>query len=175
MVRRLDAFIVYLEQSLLMEDLENITDVIILSDHGMLTVTPRNFIDLYAFIDENFCKTYGTSPVLQVVCSDDKIQEAYANLTKAGNYLGTFKAYTDDLLLNRWHVQNSDRFGPIVGGLEFCSVFFFSSFFFVALINRSYFKIHSVVADPGYGFQDMFDLAAYMFDEYGIQCMIQLK
>lgn len=129
MVRRLDAFIVYLEQSLLMEDLEDITDVIILSDHGMLTVTPRNFIDLYAFIDENFCKTYGTSPVLQVVCSDDKIQEAYANLTKAGNYLGTFKAYTDDLLLNRWHVQNSDRFGPIVGGLEFCSVFFFVFFF----------------------------------------------
>lgn len=115
MVRRLDAFIIYLEQSLLLEGLDDITDIIILSDHGMLTVTPENFIDLYAIIDEATCKTYGTSPVLQVICPDDKLTEAYTNLSKAGNYLGTFKVYTDNTLLDRWYVRNTDRFGPIVG------------------------------------------------------------
>lgn len=143
MVKRLDAFIVYLEQSLLMEGLDDITNIIILSDHGMLTITPRNFIDIYAFIDEHSCKTYGTSPVLQVVCDDDKIEKACANLTKAADYLGTFHAYTDNLLLDRWYIRNPDRFGPC-----------------------------SVVAEPGYGFQDMFEIVEWSFDENGVACTI---
>ncbi|XP_055315155.1 bis(5'-adenosyl)-triphosphatase enpp4-like [Sitodiplosis mosellana] len=141
MVKRLDAFVVYLEQSLLMEGLDTITDIIILSDHGMLTVTPRNFIDLYAWINANKCKTYGTSPVLQVICSDGKANEACKNLTEGAKTVGnTFNAYTDEQLLDRWFVRNQQRFGPCV-----------------------------VVAEPGYAFQDMFDLAEWFFNESGIK------
>lgn len=140
MVKRLDAFIVYLEQSLIMESIQNETDIIVLSDHGMSTVTPRNFINLYKFIDDNLCKTYGSSPVLQVVCKNDKDAEACQNLTNAANSLGTFKAYTDSQLLDRWHVRSKQRFGPC-----------------------------SVVANPGYAFQDMDSLAKWFFDNNGVQ------
>lgn len=144
MVKRLDAFVVYLEQSLIMEGLDSITDIIILSDHGMLTVTPQNFIDLYIWIDRTKCKIYGTSPVLQIVCEDDKSSEACYNLTKGAQSVGnTFNAYTDDQLPDRWHVQNWQRFGPCVA-----------------------------VAEPGYAFQDMFDLAEYFYNESGVQCNI---
>lgn len=144
MVKRLDAFTVYLEQSLMFEGLDAITDVIILSDHGMITVTPQNFIDLYVFIDSNVCKTYGTSPVLQVICSDGKADEACKNLTEGANKIGnTFNAYTDEELPERWFVRNQERFGPCV-----------------------------VVAEPGYAFQDMFDLAEWFFNEDGVQCNI---
>lgn len=140
MVKRLDAFIVYLEQSLIMENIQNVTDIIVLSDHGMSTVTPRNFINLYEFIDDIHCTTYGSSPVLQVVCKGDKDTEACQNLTKAANSLGTFKAFTDSQLLDRWHVKSQQRFGPC-----------------------------SVVANPGYAFQDMTNLAKWFFDNNGVQ------
>lgn len=140
MVKRLDAFIVYLEQSLIMEGIDGETDIIILSDHGMSTVTPRNFIDLYKFIDEGTCKTYGSSPVLQIICKDGKDHEACGNVTKAAKTLGTFKAYTDDELLDRWHVRNQQRFGPC-----------------------------TVVAEPGYAFQDMNGMAKWFLDNSGVQ------
>lgn len=140
MVKRLDAFIVYLEQSLLFEGLAAQTDIIILSDHGMSTVTPRNFIDLYKFIDANACKTYGSSPVLQIICKDGKDSEACVNVTNAAAMLGTFKAYTDDELFDRWHVRSQQRFGPC-----------------------------TVVAEPGYGFQDMNELAKWFLDNNGVQ------
>lgn len=142
MVKKLDAFVVYLEQLLVLEGLHSTTDIIILSDHGMLSVTPRNFIDLYAFINKNECKVYGTSPVLQVVCDDGMEIEACKNLTYAAKILGTFEAYNDDELFERWHVRSKQRFGPC-----------------------------SVVAEPGYAFQDMFDLASWFFDHNGIECM----
>lgn len=142
MVEILDDFVGYLEMSLIIEGLDETTDVIILSDHGMLTVTPQNFIDLYGFIDPNKCECYGSSPVLQVICSDDLEHEACKNLTEGANLIGnTFKAYTDEQLLDRWFVRNLDRFGPCV-----------------------------VVAEPGYAFQDMFELANWFFYENGVQC-----
>lgn len=141
-MRKLDTIIAYLEQSLISQGLSDKTDVIILSDHGMLTVTPRNFIDLFAFIDSNNCKCYGTSPVLQVICENGKDAEACKNLTDAANTLGTFDAYTDDQLPERWHVRNNVRFGPCV-----------------------------VVAKPYYAFQDMFELAEWFFDENGVKCI----
>lgn len=140
-VRKLDKTIAYLEQMLIVQGFYDKTDVIILSDHGMLTVTPRNFIDLYAFIDSTSCKTYGTSPVLQVICDKGKGAEACQNLTKAAETLRTFDAYTDDQLPERWHVRNTVRFGPCV-----------------------------VVAKPYYAFQDMFELAEWFFDENGVKC-----
>lgn len=144
MVKKLDEFVASLEMSLIIEGIDDITDIIILSDHGMLTVIPQNFIDLYGFIDPKKCKTYGSSPVLQVICSDGLDIEACKNLTEGANLMGnTFKAYNDEQLLDRWFVRNLDRFGPCV-----------------------------VVAEPGYAFQDMFDLADWFFNEDGVQCNI---
>lgn len=144
MVKRLDAFVVYLEQSLIMEGLDSVTDIIILSDHGMLTVTPQNFIDLYTWIDRTKCKAYGTSPVLQIICEDDRSIEACNNLTKGSQSVGnTFNAFTDDQLPERWSVRNEQRFGPCVA-----------------------------VAEPGYAFQDMYDLADYFYKDGGNKSIV---
>lgn len=144
MLKNLDAILVYLEQSILMEGLDPITDIIILSDHGMLTVETKNFIDLYQFIDKSKCKTYGSSPVLQVVCADGKHKEACHNLTiasKSEQMNGKFNAYLNDELYERWHVNNAKRFGPC-----------------------------TVVAEPEYAFQDMFEFAEWFNKERGVPC-----
>lgn len=141
-VKGLDKTIAYLDQAISSQGYAGNTDVVILSDHGMLTVTPRNFIDLYKYIDKDVCKTYGTSPVLQVICQNGKETEACQNLTKAAEELKTFSAYEENEVLERWHVRNSIRFGPCV-----------------------------VVAKPYYAFQDMFELADWFFKEKGVKSM----
>lgn len=133
-----------MKETLIREGLDSIIDVIILSDHGMMTITPRNFINLYEFIDSKYCQTCGGSPVLQINCTDGKIEEACRNLTIAGKKLGVFNAYTDDELLERWHIRNKQRFGPC-----------------------------TVVAEPGYAFQDMYSFADWFENEYKVQCTIE--
>lgn len=139
MVRKLDAFIVYLQQRIAFLNLDRRCDIIILSDHGMRTVTPRNFIDLFEYVDKNVCSMYGTSPVLQVICNDGRWDEACKNLTAAAEKLQNFKAYTDEQLPERWRVMNKQRFGPC-----------------------------TVVAEPDYAFQDMYEYALWFHKKHGI-------
>lgn len=139
-LRELDDFIFYLMQRLAFDDLDNRVDIIILSDHGMTTVTPNNFLDLFAYVDENVCSMYGSSPVLQVICSNERHNEACQNLTIAAEKYGNFKAYTNEQLLERWRIRNEQRFGPC-----------------------------SVVAEPGYGFQDMFEYAIWFKDNHDVE------
>lgn len=70
MIQKLDSLTKYIQQKLTETGLAKRVNVIYLSDHGMSTVTPSNFIDLTAFIGNDTCKFYGTSPVLQVVPND---------------------------------------------------------------------------------------------------------
>lgn len=121
------------------ERLDKRTDIIILSDHGMLTLTPKNFIDLYDFVDRSV-KMYGTSPVLQVVARVPTQQLEVCNeLIYAAQSKGNFNAYTMDTLPKRWRVNNPQRFGPCV-----------------------------VVAEPGWAFQDMFDYASWFYEHHNI-------
>ncbi|XP_031620783.1 ectonucleotide pyrophosphatase/phosphodiesterase family member 5-like isoform X2 [Contarinia nasturtii] len=113
MVKKLDAIVVYLEQSLIINGLDDNTDIIILSDH-----------------------------VLQVVCADGKYEEACNNLTIASrseHMAGKFNAFINEQLLERWHVKNTKRFGPC-----------------------------TVVAEPEYAFQDMFEFAEWFHLEKGV-------
>lgn len=45
-------------------------NVIYLSDHGLDSVSPPNFIDLRKFVANNSCDFYGGTPVMQVVPRD---------------------------------------------------------------------------------------------------------
>lgn len=88
-------------------------------------VIPLLFRELIADVDHLFLIYYYIFNLKQVICPDDKISEAFANLTTASNALGgTFTPYTDDSLLDRWHIRNLDRFGPIVGELQLSNAFF---------------------------------------------------
>lgn len=70
MIKKLDDLTKYIQKRLSETGLDKRVNVIYLSDHGMNTVTPSNFIDLTNFVGNDTCKFYGTSPTLQVVPND---------------------------------------------------------------------------------------------------------
>ncbi|XP_055296553.1 ectonucleotide pyrophosphatase/phosphodiesterase family member 5-like isoform X2 [Sitodiplosis mosellana] len=124
---RVDNLTRYIEDKLIEHKLQNRVNVIYLSDHGMVGVPPSNFIDFTVFLANNTYNIYGSTPVLQVVPKDLTVEhEIFANLTKGAEQNGHFKVYNEHNLPARWHAHNRRRMGPIL-----------------------------VVADSGYGFQDM--------------------
>lgn len=125
MIKEIDDLVGYLNRALVSRGLQGSTDVIILSDHGMMTVTPRNFINLDQWMDTKKCTIYGSSPVVQVNCKKGKSKQNCQRLDAAGKNLKSFRAYQNDQLPKRWYFSNS-RTGPC-----------------------------TVVAEPGYAFWDM--------------------
>lgn len=131
----------YLNEQLYQENLSNNTDIIILSDHGMDAFTFNNesydesIIDLNRVVSADACDMYGSSPVLQVIAKNGYNQNEICNKLKEGGLQnGHYSVYTDDELTEmKWNVRNANRFGPC-----------------------------TVVADPGYVFQDMW----YMLKKY---------
>lgn len=135
-----DNMVKYLSEQLQEAELSNSTDIILLSDHGMDTFyfnkesVDESIIDLNRIVSNNSCKMYGSSPVLQVIANDGYNQMEICNKLKDGAAQnGNYEVYTDDELVQSWHIQNSHRFGPC-----------------------------TVVARPGYVFQDMW----YMLRKY---------
>lgn len=105
----------YLQHRLQVENLYDRTDIIVISDHGMLTTKPMHFIDLYRFVDRNTVEMFGRSPVLQVVANQPHRQhEICHKLKKAGRRDTRFTAYDIKSLPSRWRIQNAQRFGPCV-------------------------------------------------------------
>lgn len=118
----------YLSQRLNSSGLSEITDIIILSDHGMdfYYFNPDDvddsIIDLYRIVSINSCDMYGSSPVLQIIAKPGHNQSELCNkLKKAAESNGNFSIYTDDDLKERqayWHVQNDRRYGKCIAVAE---------------------------------------------------------
>ncbi|XP_055308280.1 ectonucleotide pyrophosphatase/phosphodiesterase family member 5-like [Sitodiplosis mosellana] len=62
---RVDNLTRYIEDKLIEHKLQNRVNVIYLSDHGMVSVPPSNFIDFTVFLANNTYNIYGSTPVLQ--------------------------------------------------------------------------------------------------------------
>lgn len=143
----------YLSERLAKENLSDVTDIIILSDHGMDTFTfnrediDDSIINLHRVVSNNSCDMYGSSPVLQVIAKDGFNQTEICNaLKRAAEINGNYNVYTDDELgeMKQWHIQNSRRFGPC-----------------------------TVVGNPGYVFQDMTELLK-MWTDYDKRMLSKL-
>lgn len=67
MVGRIDNLTKYIQEQLIAKNLDKRVNVIYVSDHGMESVSPPNFIDLTTFLTNGTYTMYGSSPVLQVV------------------------------------------------------------------------------------------------------------
>lgn len=111
----------YLSEQLEKEGLSNVTDIIILSDHGMDTYYfnhesfDESIIDLNRVVSETSCDMYGSSPVLQVIARDGYNQsEICLKLKSAAKVNGNYTVYMDDELkaIKHWHIENGPRFGP---------------------------------------------------------------
>lgn len=165
MVARVDNITRYIQDKLIANNLKNRVNVIHLSDHGMIGVTPPKFIDLTKFIHKKYFKMYGSSPVIQIVpkkTSKSKSvlnynmysivyfnwniigmeNEIFIKLTKAAENNGNFKMYNQNNLPERWHANNR-RLGPILA-----------------------------VADVEYGFQDLMDEAIKYEKLYNVTSML---
>lgn len=112
----------YLTEKLNKADLLDVTDIIILSDHGMDTYRfhPENFdgdiIDLYRFIGKESFDMYGQSPVLQIIARPGHNQtELCEKLKLAAALNGNYNVYTNNDLKTKkanWHYYNEQRVGP---------------------------------------------------------------
>lgn len=134
----MDRMVGYLSEQLNAYGLSEVTDIIIISDHGMddyrfnRETIDDSIINLNRIVSEDSCDMYGSSPVLQVIARDGYNQtELCAKLKRAAELNGNYNVYTDGELelKEHWHILNEQRFGPC-----------------------------TVVANPGYVFQDMTDL-----------------
>lgn len=140
MIVRADNLTNYLKNELHKASLLSRVNIIILSDHGMSSVTPRYLIDIGKYADSSTYDLYMGSPFLQLVPKKiEDLETIYTNLSRASESNGHFKVYKNDELLERWHIRNEQRTGPI-----------------------------SLLADLGYAFQDMWNLINWYKKEFNI-------
>ncbi|XP_055913099.1 bis(5'-adenosyl)-triphosphatase enpp4-like [Eupeodes corollae] len=138
-VSALDLLTKYIQEQLIEHNLQNRTNVIHLSDHGMAGVPTARFINLTDYLEADSCKMYGSSPVLQIVPKEGKLEYVYQTLKNASKLNGHFDVYKSEELPTRWHATNQQRYGPIIA---------------VAKIN--------------YGFQDLWEYAKDDGTSYGV-------
>lgn len=123
-------------------------NVLHLSDHGMDSLMPKNFINLTGFVpgDMKF-DVYGSTPVLQVVPKvKQQTADLYRALKNASERNGNFDVYTLENLPARWHFNNSQRTGPI-----------------------------TAVAKLGYGFDDMWETVEYYRKAFNVSVTSETK
>lgn len=120
MIKKVDDLVGYLDQALTSSGLVQDTDVIIVSDHGMLTVTPQNFIDLDQYLDKQNCKIYQSSPVW----------EHFFLLTFSLAFLHTFRCCAR-ILWDKKSAKRNDSFSV-----------FFSANRLILLTNAFYLTIY---------------------------------
>lgn len=70
LVAKLDNLTGYIQEKLIENGLDKRVNVIHLSDHGMSSVSPPNFINLQNFVADDSCRMFGSSPVVQIVPND---------------------------------------------------------------------------------------------------------
>lgn len=79
LVAKLDEAVGYVQKRLMETGLDKRVNVIYLSDHGMNSVKPPNFINLNDFLTADCCTMYGTSPILQIVPKDLSMYGSHYN------------------------------------------------------------------------------------------------
>lgn len=140
LVAKLNRVTEYMHEKIQHHNLQDRVSVVHLSDHGMDSLQLRNVIDLRKIVGNDTVKFYGSTPVLQIVPNNlDDTTTVYEKLLAEATARKTFKVYINTTLPERWHFHNKYRVGPI-----------------------------TAVAELGYGFQDMFDSAAWYSKAYGI-------
>lgn len=143
-IQKLDNLSKYIKEKLKQLNLSSRVNVIHLSDHGMDSVSPPNFIDLTKFVENGTTDFYGTSPVIQIVPKTPaQEQVVYNRLKTAAKSNRHFNIYKLNELPERWHFNNK-RIGPIVA-----------------------------VADVGYGFQDLIKSAKWYQDNYNVTSKLE--
>ncbi|VVC30894.1 Hypothetical protein CINCED_3A020487 [Cinara cedri] len=108
-----DVTVKYLLDQIKCENLEKKLNLIILSDHGMESITYDHIIFLESYASNMTYKMIVTGPNAFVYPNPGKFDEVYANFTKAAES-GTFNVYKQDQIPERWHFKNSPRLKGLI-------------------------------------------------------------
>ncbi|XP_060854448.1 ectonucleotide pyrophosphatase/phosphodiesterase family member 5-like isoform X1 [Rhopalosiphum padi] len=111
---RVDVALGYLLDHIKSENLENKINLIILSDHGMDTVTYDRMIHLDKYVTNTTYKKVSSGPNVFIHPNEHKFDEIYTNLSKIANTTKTFSVFKKDQLLDRWHMKNNTRLNNII-------------------------------------------------------------
>ncbi|CAH1964983.1 unnamed protein product [Acanthoscelides obtectus] len=93
MLRKLDNATKYLQDQLEAHHLADKVNVIQLSDHGMITITPQTFINITQYMKEGTYTWAGASPCIQITPQKGHEEEIYLALKDASIKNGHFKVY----------------------------------------------------------------------------------
>lgn len=106
-------------------EIYNLINIIILSDHGMQTVTRDKIINTTPIIDRNLYQRLGSTPVYHILPNDANDTDRVYDAFKAASYVNHFSVYWKQELSHLKYSQNR-RIMPIL-----------------------------LLSDPGYGFENI--------------------
>jgi len=111
---RADVTVKYILDQIKDSKLEDVINLIVLSDHGMDTVTYDGIIFLDKYVTNTSHKIIITGANAFVRPHPGKFNEVYMNLTKGATASGKFNVYKQDELLDRWHMKNTSRMKGLI-------------------------------------------------------------
>ncbi|KAJ8924970.1 hypothetical protein NQ315_001135 [Exocentrus adspersus] len=114
LIRKLDNITLYLEQQLKQHELTDKVNVMHLSDHGMIGVTPPNFINITQYMTNGTYEWAGASPCIQIVPHEGYEEQIYSSLKTASVTNGHFKVYKKQDFPKRWYYKKNPRSPPIL-------------------------------------------------------------
>lgn len=105
-IQQADELIGYLMEQLNEKGLLETTNIIIVSDHGMMNVSKERLVVLDDYINTNYIDIIEGSPSLMMNVQDEKLDEVYTSLKKNETH---FKVYKKEDIPDRYHIKNNHR------------------------------------------------------------------
>lgn len=105
-IQQADELVGYLMDELKAKKLLDQTNIIIVSDHGMMDVSKERLIILDDFINIEDVEIIEGSPSLMMNVKDGKLEEVYSSLKRKENH---FKVFKKQDIPARFHIKNNPR------------------------------------------------------------------
>ncbi|XP_050055875.1 ectonucleotide pyrophosphatase/phosphodiesterase family member 5-like [Aphis gossypii] len=113
-IARVEDTVKYMLSQIKYKNLENKINLIILSDHGMDTVTYDRIMFLDDYVSNMTYKSIITGPNAFILPNIGKFDEVYTNLSIGANTSKTFYVFKKHQLPDRWHMKNNPRLNGII-------------------------------------------------------------
>ncbi|KAK5944493.1 hypothetical protein PMZ80_003775 [Knufia obscura] len=110
-----DQMLTLLIEGLLERNLTEIVNLVVVSDHGMATMSAHRMVQLDDIIDMSLVDHIDGWPLrgLRLKNPERDVPVLYQQLSKAAERHGTFDVYTLDTMPERYHFTNNPRIAPL--------------------------------------------------------------
>lgn len=105
-IKEADQLVGYLLEKLQEKELLDNTNIMIVSDHGMMNVSNDRLIVLDDYINTEYIEIIEGSPSLMMNVQEGKLDEVYSSLKENEN---RFQVYKKEDIPERYHIKNSPR------------------------------------------------------------------